>query len=279
MAAPVVRAIQSRQNTYVKALRAALQRPGRGGEAIGLEGAHLIHEAIASGLRLDAIFVEAGKERLLEEFELQTGVEVLSVSREVLASVVSTESPQPLAALAQSPVFTAEDVFGLPAAVPLVIVTAGLQDPGNMGTLIRSAEAFGATGILMLPGTVSPWNAKTLRASSGSAFRLPLIACENQALLSMVRERKIPLLAAVAHGDGIDPLPDLQGPVAILIGNEGAGLSQVWIQAADACITIPYPGRTESLNAAVAGSVLLYEAARQRAQQALHLNQRRKQIS
>ena len=265
MAVPAVRAIHSRQNAYVKALRAALQRPGRGGEAIGLEGAHLIQEAIASGLKLDAVFVEAGKERLLEELSLAAGLEILSVSRDVLASVVSTDSPQPLAALAKAPQFKAQDVFGSADAVPLLVVTAGLQDPGNVGTLIRSAEAFGATGMLMLPGTVSPWNAKTLRASSGSAFRLPVIACENEALLTMLRERKIPLLAAVPHNDSAKPTPLLDGPVAILIGNEGAGLSQVWIKAADSCITIPCPGPTESLNAAVAGSVLLYEAARQRA--------------
>ena len=269
MPAPAIRTVHSRQNTSVKALRAALQRPGRSGEAIGLEGVHLIQEALASGIRVDAIFVESGKERLLEELPIADiqGVtpEILSVSNDVLASVVSTESPQPLAALAQAPAFTSQDIFGQAGSTPLVLVTAGLQDPGNMGTLIRSAEAFGATGIIMLPGTVSPWNPKTLRASSGSAFRLPVVPCENDALLSLLREKKVPLLAAVAHSNTALSNPEFSLPCAILIGNEGAGLSQVWLNAADKHITIPYPGVTESLNAAVAGSVLLYEAARQRA--------------
>ena len=197
MAAPAIRTVHSRQNTSVKALRAALQRPGRSGEAIGLEGVHLIREALASGIRLDVIFVESGKERLLEELSLAViqGVnpEILSVSNDVLASVVSTESPQPLAALAQAPVFTSQDIFGPTDSTPLVLATAGLQDPGNMGTLIRSAEAFGATGIIMLPGTVSPWNPKTLRASSGSAFRLPVVSLrERCAIVTVAREEDSP---------------------------------------------------------------------------------------
>ena len=188
---------------------------------------------------------------------------MLSVSEDVLASVVSTEAPQPMAALARVPRFVLQDVFGAEGSVPLVMVSAGLQDPGNLGTLVRSAEAFGATGMVLLPGTVNLWNAKTLRASSGSAFRLPVVHCENDEWLQAVRERGVRLLAAVVR-DGDPAEVDLRGPVAVLIGNEGAGLSQVWIDAADGRISIPCPGRTESLNAAVAGSVLLYEASRLR---------------
>ncbi len=264
MAVPAVRTIYSRQNARIKELRSALLRPGRSGDFIGLEGGTLIREALASGLQLPVVFVEAGRESLLAEFSFTAETEILSVAADVLAGTVSTESPQPLAALARPPVFETDDTLGPAGTVPLIIVTAGLQDPGNMGTLIRSAEAFGATGILMLPGTVSAWNAKTLRAASGSAFRLPVVGCTNEALLTFLRRRHIPLLATVAHPAAAAFMPDLSGPAAILIGNEGAGLSQVWIEAADQRVTIPYPGRTESLNAAVAGSVLLYEAARQR---------------
>jgi RNA methyltransferase, TrmH family len=269
MAGTPTHAIYSRQNSRVKELRAALQRSGRGGGLIGLEGSHLIEEAIDSGIEIETVFVEAGSEGLLAGLHLPQAVDILSLSPDVFASAVSTDTPQPLAALAKAPSFTLNEVFGSPGAMSpgnasLVIVTAGLQDPGNLGTLVRSAEAFGATGMVLLPGTTSLWNAKTLRASSGSAFRLPAVHCENEALLHATRERGVRLLATVPHNPGPSPSIDLCRPVAILIGNEGAGLSRVWIEAADERIMIPTPGRTESLNAAVAGSVLLYEAARQR---------------
>jgi TrmH family RNA methyltransferase len=133
-----------------------------------------------------------------------------------------------------------------------------------MGTLLRSAEAFGATGVLALPGTVSQWNAKALRASSGSAFRLPLLALSQEEAVSLLRQRGLRLLATtVSGGDSLD-MVDLRSPIALLIGNEGSGLPRSLVQAADACVTIPCPGPVESLNAAVAASVLLYEASRQR---------------
>ena len=147
-------------------------------------------------------------------------------------------------------------------ATPLVVIAAGLQDPGNLGTLVRSAEAFGATGMILLPGTVSLWNGKTLRASSGSAFRLPVIAMAAEEAFAALRAHGVRLLAAVAR-DG-EAEADLRGPSALLLGNEAAGLPGEWIAAADARVTIPCPGPVESLNAAVAGSVLLYDAMRQR---------------
>jgi len=127
---------------------------------------------------------------------------------------------------------------------------------------VRSAEAFGATGMILLPGTVSLWNGKALRASSGSAFRLPVVALAADDAFAVLRAQGVQLFAAVAR-DGAGEA-DLRGPSALLVGNEGAGLPDAWIARADARVTIPYPGAVESLNAAIAGSVLLYEAARQR---------------
>jgi TrmH family RNA methyltransferase len=144
----------------------------------------------------------------------------------------------------------------------LVVIAAGLQDPGNLGTLVRSAEAFGATGMILFPGTVSLWNAKTLRASSGSAFRLPVVGLTADDAFSALREHGVQILAAVAR-DG-DSEADWGGPSALLIGNEGSGLPEAWIAQADGRVTIPFTGAVESLNAAIAGSVLLYDAMRQR---------------
>jgi RNA methyltransferase, TrmH family len=147
---------------------------------------------------------------------------------------------------------------------PLIVIAAGLQDPGNLGTLVRSAEAFGATGMILLPGTVSLANPKTLRASSGSAFRLPVVAMPAEDAFAALREAGVQICAAVARGGA--SVVDLRGPWALLLGNEGSGLPDEWLAQADTRLTIPYPGAVESLNAAVAGSVLLYEAMRQRQQ-------------
>jgi TrmH family RNA methyltransferase len=174
-----------------------------------------------------------------------------------------TEHPQGVAALVEAPQCKMQAMFPPPPRpAPLVVIAAGLQDPGNLGTLVRSAEAFGATGMILLPGTVSLWNAKTLRASSGSAFRLPVLALTADVAFTALRDHGVRILAAVAR-DGYGET-DLRGPSALLIGNEGSGLPEAWIAQADARVTIPFSGAVESLNAAIAGSVLLYDAMRQR---------------
>ncbi|MDT7811894.1 MAG: methyltransferase, TrmH family, partial [Acidobacteriaceae bacterium] len=181
----------------------------------------------------------------------------------VFLSATMTEHPQGVTALVEAPQFTVPAMFQAASrSHPLVVIAAGLQDPGNLGTLVRSAEAFGATGMILLPGTVSLWNAKTLRASSGSAFRLPVLALTADAAFTALRDHRVRIFAAVAR-DG-DSEADLRGPSALLVGNEGSGLPEAWIAQADARVTIPFTGAVESLNAAVAGSVLLYDAMRQR---------------
>ncbi len=144
------------------------------------------------------------------------------------------------------------------------MVLAGLQDPGNLGTILRSAEAFGATGVLSLPGTVSAWNPKAVRASAGSVFRRAAAYRKRRGLLCAPekgrRENSGP---PPLHGAEPADQIDLAGPVALLIGNEGNGVPEELAAQADGAVTIPCPGPVESLNAAVAASVLLYEASRQ----------------
>jgi TrmH family RNA methyltransferase len=251
------RRIESRQNSRIKELRAALAR-GVKSPHIAVEGLHLTEEAVKSGLRLHTVFVRDGNEGLLEQLAIGNA-EVLIVTEEVFDSATLTEHPQGIAALVEAPRFTVEAMFH---GKPLVVIAASLQDPGNLGTLVRSAEAFGATGMILLPGTVSLWNAKTLRASSGSAFRLPVVALTAEDAFAALREHGVRVFAAVAR-DGASEA-DLRGASALLIGNEGSGLPDAWIAQADARVTIPLPGAVESLNAAIAGSVLLYEAMRQR---------------
>jgi RNA methyltransferase, TrmH family len=260
----------------VKELRAAFAQPGKGERGlVGIEGELLLGEALRSGLELETVFVRSGSEEALERLEdrLEARLEgnaggelkdVLELSPEVFASAVDTEAPQGIAALLEPPRFRLDDLF--PAERPaLVLVTAGLQDPGNLGTLIRSAEAFGATGVITLSGTVHLWNTKVVRASAGSVFRMPVAGVRTGEVMEVLRERKVRSFAAAAGGEVSALEVDLTQAAAILIGNEGAGLPPELLKAADVRLSIPCPGPVESLNAAVAGSVLLYEAARQRA--------------
>lgn len=265
--------VQSRQNARVRELRAAFARSGREvSEVIGIEGEHLLGEALRSGLRLRTVFIREEPERreamlrMLSRLNLPESVPVVSLNPSVFASAVDTESPQGIAALLEPPRFSLTQALAGPA--PLVVLTAGLQDPGNFGTIVRSAEAFGATGVIALPGTVDVWNAKALRASAGSAFRVPVVPEKAGAALAALKERGIRLVAAIAATGEREAIPctkfNLKRSAAILIGNEGSGLSENLLERADAHVAIPMPGPVESLNAAVAASVLLYEAARQR---------------
>jgi TrmH family RNA methyltransferase len=255
--------ITSRANVRVKQLRAAFAGQARlSGGLVAIEGDHLLEEALRSGMVFKTIFV--AESRAMPRM-IPRGVEALILSDDVFESVVETQSPQGVAGLLVPPVSKLEEVLGGKGA-PLILVAAGLQDPGNLGTLVRSAEAFGATGVLTTPGTVSAWNQKALRASAGSVFRVPVVSVGIDEIVGL-KGRGVRLLAAVgADGNGVQAAQDVDfvSGCAVLVGNEGAGLSQEWLDASDVQVMIPCPGPVESLNAAIAGSLLLYEASRQR---------------
>ena len=268
------RIVESKQNVHLKDLRRALAHPGQdrhslaGGSSptlAGIEGPNLLEEALRAGLRIPWVFVAQGAEHLLDGLDLPAETEVLQVPKEVLDSALLTETPQPVAALIEPPSWSwADAVVSRTKATPLIIVLAGLQDPGNLGTILRSAEAFGATATLSLPGTVSAWNPKAVRASAGSVFRLPLLETNVEECFSRLREASVRIWTTAVQGAEPADRIDLAGPVALLIGNEGNGVPQALAEMADGAVTIPCPGTVESLNAAAAASVLLYEASRQR---------------
>lgn len=248
----------------VKQLRAAFAGQERlSGGLVAIEGEHLVEEALRSGLEIRTIF---HTERQKISAELGQSAEMVLLTTDVFASAVETRSPQGIAALIAPPEYELGDIISSVAA-PLILIAAGLQDPGNLGTLIRSAEAFGASGVITTPGTVSAWNQKALRASVGSVFRVPVVSTTREEIAELRDQRGIRLLAAVgAAKEGVLAAQDvdLRQPVGILIGNEGSGLTEEWMEIASERVTIPCPGPVESLNAAVAGSLLLYEASRQR---------------
>jgi TrmH family RNA methyltransferase len=264
-----LRIVQSKQNSRLKELRAALARPGSGGRSlVGIEGPNLIAEALRSGLSLETIFIAQDSEHLLDGMHIPGNIEILAMPQAILTSALATETPQPIAALVQPPLWDWDHLLGLRRnATSLILVLAGLQDPGNLGTILRSAEAFGATGIVALTGTVSAWNPKAVRASAGSVFRVPLIAGTVEDCIPRLHRAEATIFATLSRAAKDAHQANLARPVALIIGNEGNGVPGELIARADATISIPCPGPVESLNAAVAASVLLYEAARQRASQ------------
>jgi RNA methyltransferase, TrmH family len=259
-----LRSVTSAQNALLKDLRKAFSRSEPVGGDFAIEGFKLIEEAIRSGLKLRAVvFSETGSqraERLLPQLSAHT--ETIVVPDKVFATVVETESPQGVAALAGVKEFQLEALLAVHA--PLIVVVVGLQDPGNLGTIMRCAEAFGATGLILAEKTVSRFNAKAIRASAGSALRLPCVEAETEKLIPLLREKHVRMLATSSRsGDPIDQAA-LIDPVAIFIGNEGAGLPREIMAQMDGLMTIPQSENVESLNAGIATSIILYEAARQR---------------
>jgi len=279
--------ITSRENKWLKIFRAALRGTGPAeGEPIGVEGPKLVEDALRSGLPAEALLVsEAGEaelERILRAAsESEAGIprsRVMRTTDKLFASVAGTETPQGVAALFAQPSWSFDDVVRGAAAMDgalrgdaaLVVVMAAVQDPGNIGTIVRSAEAFGATGVVTTRGSADPWSPKALRASAGSGLRFPVLrGMAIPVLLAQLRVSGVKIVAASSHsgavsGAGEDAAADLRGAVAIFIGNEGAGLPHDIEHVADARISIPMRAAVESLNAGVAASVVLYEAARQR---------------
>ena len=229
-----LRRVSSRQNSLVKELRRAFHdgEPAADG-SIAIESVRTIEEAIRSGLRFRAVFFAESAQpragRLLPQFS--ANVEILLLPDDVFQSVVATETPQGVAALVRLKIHKLDDLLAAP--VPLIVAAAGVQDPGNLGTIIRSAEAFGAAGLLVGAGTVSPYNPKVVRASAGSLFRLPVVGVEFPAVLSALRDRGLKLLATSSHKGTAVQEADLTGGVVLLIGNEGAGLPKEIMRQVD----------------------------------------------
>jgi TrmH family RNA methyltransferase len=260
-----LRPIASRQNSLVKDLRKAFSQaiPADDG-CVAIEGVKLVEEAIRSGLRLRAVFFsESARERANRLLpQLSHSTETVLLPDDIFQSAVASETPQGVAALVYPFTAALEDLFR--PETPLILGCAGLQDPGNLGTILRSAEAFGASGVLTTDGTVSSSNPKVARASAGSVFRLPVIKLTTAQALAALEENSVRLAVTSSHkGRPVQEI-DLTLRTAIFIGSEGQGVPRALLDAADEAILIPHSPKVESLNAGIAASILLYEAQRQR---------------
>lgn len=259
-----LRLVTSRQNAIVKQLRRSFSQGEVVDGCCAIEGLRMIEEAVRSGLKMRAIcFSKSGEvkaERLLNQ--IPQNVEALLLPDDIFKSAVETEHPQGVAALVKIRQFSLDELINTPA--PLILVAAAIQDPGNLGTMLRSAEAFRASGVILTEGTVSQWNAKVVRASAGSVFRVRTVEMRSGVLLEFLREHKVQIAAAVARNGIRIPEFNFGGATAVLIGNEGAGVPKELINQSDHRICIPQAAPLESLNAGIAASIILYEAGRQR---------------
>ena len=262
------RTIASSYNPLLKTIRKMVRaREVCAAGLVLLETPLLIADAQESRVVINKLLVRDGSQSRFRKLirGCQPNTEIINANTEVFDTLLTTESSQGILALAAQPRWNEADITTKQPA--LLLVLDGIQDPGNLGTILRTAEAFGASGAILTRGCVNPYNAKAFRASAGAVFRLPFLTEWTPALsLSFLREHGIHAFATTVSGSNSLPRADLTRPVAIVFGSEAHGLGSDW-QAAEP-LTIPMAARAESLNVASTAAVVLYEISRQRSQTA-----------
>ncbi|HUU33887.1 MAG TPA: RNA methyltransferase [Vicinamibacterales bacterium] len=257
--------ITSRRHQLVQICREA--RAGGDDQPLLLDGWHLLREARSAGLAVDAVALGVEPPGALEaqvvaELE-QGGTQVVTVSADVLQAMSPVRTSSGVVALARRPVGGLARVFD--ALPSLIVVAVDVQDPGNLGALVRAADAAGATGLIAAGVSADPLGWKALRAAMGSAFRLPLARVPDiDEVVSSARLLDVELVAFVPRAGTPLGRVDLRGPVCLLLGGEGPGLTQALLDVADVTVSIPMVPAVESLNVAVAGALAVYAAAEQR---------------
>jgi TrmH family RNA methyltransferase len=231
-----------------------------------VDGPVLVAEALGAGLDVWEVLVEAGAAAEVADLARRAGVAVLEVQPGVLAKAVDTTTPNGVAAVAARPEVDLDTAIEAAAAGPLALVLVDVADPGNAGTLVRAAEASGATAVLFCGASVDPCNPKCVRASAGALFHLPVCAGGDAvAVLEGLGAAGVRRAGTVVRGGAPYTDADLRGPLALVLGSEAHGLPAGLDPLLDLRCTIPMAGRSESLNVAMAGAVVCFEALRQRA--------------
>ena len=222
---------------------------------------HLLEEALRSDCHVKAVLAARSVRSAVESHVRRlAGVEVVVLADSLLRNLSGTESSQGVMALVRPPTWTLDQLF---RGQSLVLLLDGVQDPGNAGAMVRVAEAFGASGVIFLKGTASPYNPKTLRASAGSLFRVPFTHGLDPTLArAALKQNRLDVYAAMPSGKKTLGDVDLRRKCAIIVGSEGRGVSEK-LRSGALDVRIPTTG-VESLNAAMAAGIMLYEARRQR---------------
>ncbi|HSJ09784.1 MAG TPA: RNA methyltransferase [Longimicrobiales bacterium] len=248
-----------------KRLRALGKRRGREESGLFLaEGIRLAEDLLASRVVLRTALIAPSLEDTERGARLagrlrETG-RCMEVSERELGDVAATDTPQGVVIAAETPRHVLADVT--PRGRDRIVVLDGVQDPGNFGTIVRSADAFGAIAVVALPGTVDPWNPKSVRAAMGSSLRVPIVEAVLDELVPFLRAAGCVIFGAAADGADVTAIEPLSAPFALLLGNEGAGLRDEARAACDRVLSIPMQGNAESLNVAVAAGILLFLLSR-----------------
>jgi RNA methyltransferase, TrmH family len=264
-----MKTITSRQNPLVRAFRELADAPDPGGRRLLLDGVHLVRDARDAAVRLKAVAISAthagdGSELAALARELERDrVEISSVSDAVMAAMSPVRTPSGIVAIAEREPLDADAICAQPGA--LVVVAADVQDPGNLGALLRAAEAGGATGVIVCGRSANPFSWKAVRGSMGSALRLPVATIRTpEVALERVRAAGLQSVAAAPRVGVAPDEIDWRPGTAMFLGGEGTGLPASLTESCDARVTIPMRPPVESLNVAVAAALLVYEARRQR---------------
>ncbi|HLJ62301.1 MAG TPA: RNA methyltransferase [bacterium] len=257
--------ITSRGNPFIRDLRALLRSPHREADRVAVEGWRALAAAASAGARFEAVVYTpdaAGDARyapLRRDLQALGAREVL-VARDVFAAVAQVETPQGALGIARRPAPASPSELDRPDA--LLVVLDAVQDPGNVGAILRTAAAVGATGAVTVGGAADPFGAKALRASAGTAFRMPLLHAATAATAAEeLRRRGVRLLVAAPRGGRLVAEASFDRPLAMIFGNEGAGADAAWWRAGAEAVRLPIADGVESLNVAAAAAILLYRAA------------------
>ena len=260
--------VTSLQNLAVKQVVALQQKKRRDESGLFVvEGVRLVEELLASNWEIEfGLFTEAAAKQQRAAAviaEANCRCRMTAVSDSVFTKVSETDHPQGILMVARQVTLSLERL--LEASQPLIMVIDGVQDPGNMGALLRTADAVGADGVVVTDGSADPYNGKALRASMGSLFHVPLsVGVTRENLLVTLRKTGVRLYATALEQADEYLQANYQGSLAVIFGNEGQGVSEKLLSGAEKNLHIPIYGRAESLNVVVAAAVIMYEAARQR---------------
>ncbi|MBP2662865.1 MAG: aviRb [Firmicutes bacterium] len=264
--------ISSVANKLIKEIASLKQRKYRDRQGLFLaEGVRLVEECANAGWPVKmCIYTEdaARRERAQAVIERLSAADcrMVVVSEDIYNKISDTEQPQGIMVILKKRQFSIEQMLLSTDKLPLLVVLDGIQDPGNVGTIIRTADAAGSAGVIALKGSADIYAGKTVRATMGSLFHLPVMeGLSAVELLQNLKQANIKLLATCLQQSDVYYQANFNCPAAIILGNEGQGISPELINAADACLNIPLIGHAESLNVSVAAGVILYEAVRQRA--------------
>jgi RNA methyltransferase, TrmH family len=265
-----VRELTSSSNALLKVFRRALADGVTREGWLAVEGPRSVEEALkargsGSAVSIHSVLVSrSGAERFKSMLaQLPHEAEIAQVADRLFQNAAQTQTPQGIAALVELPQPDLQRV--LAHRNPLLLVACGVQDPGNLGAIMRSAEALGATALVTLRGTVSPFNPKTIRSCAGSVFQLPVLAGQGAgALFESLRAAGVTIVATDCHSSSELAQADLRGSLALLVGNEASGLAAEIAAHATLRLSIPIRPGTDSVNVAAAAAIFLYEAARQR---------------